>query len=464
MSLYYSVHKYYDRIPNWVLRGMSSLYYAIPESKRYGGDFAATRKLLEETEFSSREKIEEMVNERFLHILREAWEHVPFYRDRYQQYGLEPGDIKDVRDIVKLPVIDKEEVRSHLQEMISDKYNPSQLMYLTTSGSTGNPLGFYQPKAMVMIEWAYVMHIWKRAGCMSSSSRLILRGKKLHDNTNGQPYFYDPLRRELSCDVFQLTEKNLEIYCQAIEKFQPEFIHGYMSAIMILAKYVETRGLKHHFHGILAVSETVYPDQRVYVEKVFETRVFSFYGHSERLVIAGECEKSSCYHVEPLYGYCELLNTQLKTDEVGEIVATGFLNETMPLIRYRTGDTASWNHEICSCGRQSLRLNCVQGRWEQDFIVNKDGALISMAALNIHSNALDRVIRYKLVQYEPGIVEMLILPRQDYHAEESEAIKKVLERNTQGTVRFDLRVVDDLPVMKNGKYKMVEQHLDISAH
>lgn len=462
MNLHYLAHKFYANIPAWALNGASALYYAIPEARRYGKDFAKTRKLLEETEFSSRESVEEMVNQRFRHIVCEAWDHVPYYRDKYQQYGVDISEIKDIRDIVKLPVIDKEEVRRHQKEVISDRYEPSQLMYLTTSGSTGNPLGFYQPKAMVMIEWAYVMHIWKRVGCMPSSSRLVLRGKKLHGNTGGQPYFYDPLRRELSCDVFQLTEKNLEIYCQAIEKYRPEYIHGYMSAIMILAKYVETRGLQHHFEGILAVSETVYPDQRAYVEKVFGARVFSFYGHSERLVIAGECEKSSCYHVEPLYGYCEILNDQLKTAEAGEIVATGFLNEAMPLIRYRTGDAAAWNHESCPCGRESLRLDSVHGRWNQDMLVNREGAPISLTALNIHSDALDRVVRYKLVQSEAGVVEMLILPRQDYQAADGVKIKKVLEEKTRGAIRFDLRLVDDLPVMKNGKYKIVEQKLTIS--
>ncbi len=93
-------------------------------------------------------------------------------------------------------------------------------------------------------------------------------------------------------------------------------------------------------------------NKKEYVEKIFNTKVFSFYGHSERLVIAGECEYSTEYHVEPLYGYCEIIDEQGAASQFGEIVATGFLNNDMPLIRYKTGDMASWSQTpTCKCGR-----------------------------------------------------------------------------------------------------------------
>ena len=261
-----------------------------------------------------------------------------------------------------------------------------------------------------------------------------------------------------------MTEENLEKYCVAIEKYKPEFIHGYMSAIMMLAKYVESRGggLKHSFKGILAVSENILREQRDYVEKVFGARVFSFYGHSERLVIAGECEKSSQYHIEPLYGYCELLDRNGRQANEGEITGTGFLNDAMPLIRYRTGDIASWSGEKeCPCGRHALRLAGVQGRWNQDMLVTKEGAYVSLAALNIHSDEFDYIVRYKLVQDEPGVVTMKILPQKEYSNEKGKRIKGLLEEKVSGKIRFDLQLVDDLPVGANGKYKIVDQRLPI---
>ena len=464
MSLIYTVKQNYDKLPAGLLKIAGVLYYRLPLEKRYGSDFKKTTELLKSTEYLSKYEIDTLVNERFLYIVKYAADHVPYYREKYAEYGVDMDSIHDVRDIVKLPTIDKEELRTHRDQFISDEYKPEDLMYITTSGSTGNPVGFYQKKSMVMTEWAYVMHIWSRAGCKPDSSRLVLRGKKIKKGGKNPHIFYDPLRRELSCDVFNMTEENLESYCVAIEKYKPEFIHGYMSAVVMLAKYIESRngGLKHQFKGILAVSENILQEQREYVEKVFGTRVFSFYGHSERLVIAGECEKSSLYHIEPLYGYCELLDRNGMSTNEGEITGTGFLNDAMPLIRYRTGDIASWNEdEGCPCGRNHLRLNGVQGRWHQDMLVTTEGAYVSLTALNIHSDEFDYIVRYKLVQEQPGFVTMNIMPKKGYSTENSERIKRLLEEKVSGKIRFDIQLVDDLPIGTNGKYRIVEQHLPI---
>lgn len=376
MSLFNTVHSHYSELPEWMIRAMGAVYYTLPRSKRYSRNYSVTEKELCKTEYMSQDEIENRINERFLHTVRNAFEHVPYYRKRWREEGIDIQAIKDIRDIVLLPTIDKEELRNHCNELISEKVDVSNLMYVTTSGSTGNPVGFYQPKGMLMTEWAYVMHIWRRVGCTPESSRLVLRGKPIHPNHIDPNWFYDPLRRELSIDIFNMTDENMERYCQAIERYKPEFVHGYMSAIQMLSKYIEKRGgLEHRFKAVLATSENVLPEQKEYVEKVCGARVFSFYGHSERLVIAGSCEKSDAYHVEPMYGYAELLDKDGQTALCGELVATGFLNEAMPLIRYRTGDLAEWEEgKVCSCGRFHARLKGVYGRWHQDMLVTDEGA------------------------------------------------------------------------------------------
>lgn len=462
MSIINLVKDHYDAIPDWMLRLMGSSYYCLPESLRYGKHFSDTWKLLKETEELSQNQIDELVNRRFLETVHHAYTHVPFYQKRYDEYGVDISSVKDLRDITRLPTICKEDIRNFGNEMMAADADPSGLMYITTSGSTGNPVGFWQPKSMVMTEWAYTMHIWGRIGCTVNSSRLVLRGKKIHSGGTDPDVFYDPLRRELSVNIFDMTEDNMERYCAAIEKYKPDFIHGYMSATVMLAKYIASRpgGLRHQFKGVLATSETVFPEQKAFVERVLGARVFSFYGHSERLVIAGECEDSADYHVEPLYGYCELLDGQGKTAREGEIVGTGFLNPAMPLIRYRTGDLSAWSQDPCACGRSHMRLAGVQGR-NQDMLVNCDGAFIPLTALNCHPDEFDKLARYKFVQSVPGIITIKIQPKPGFTAEDAEELKAILTERTCGKIRFQMEQVDELPLNKNGKFQLVEQSIKI---
>lgn len=454
----------YNKIPEWVLRAGGVVYYLIPQRYRYGKDFQKTMNLLKQSEKLSKKEIDKKVDDLFVSTVTHAYEHVPFYKSYYDKSGVDIGDIRSVRDINKLPFIDKSTIRENGKDMIADDVNKSDLIYLTTSGSTGTPIGLYQPSSMTMTEWAYTLHIWSRIGYKPESSRLVLRGKKIYTKAVDSEMFYDPLRRELSCDIYNFNENTVKKYCVAIEKYKPEFIHGYMSAIIMFAKYVEINAtvLRHRFKGILATSENVLPDQKSYVEKILGARVFSFYGHTERLVIAGECEFSSNYHVEPFYGYCELIDRLGKANNSGEIVATGFINQAMPLIRYRTGDMAikDENDSICKCGRPVTQLKLVTGRSHFDVLINKNGLEVPMTAFNnIHAPEFDKIIRYKLVQYEKGKVIFKIKVKSDFNQADAHTIKKLMEEKSNNLITFEIEVVDNLPTQKNGKYLVVEQNI-----
>lgn len=469
MSFIDSVKKVYTNIPLWVTNSFSPIYYSIPESKRYGKTFDQQNKYLNNIENLSDDRINELINVEFVEMVKHAYYNVPYYNNLFDEHGLEISSIKDTRDIQRIPFLTKEILKSQSERLIANNVNGKGLQYITTSGSTGNPVGFYVDSDSTMKEWAYTLHIWKRVGYAPNSSRLLLRGKTFWaQKKKGESWQYDALKRELSCDIFDMNDDNLEQYCKAIEKYKPEFVHGYMSAIISLCKYIKrrNRGLNHQFKAILAVSENVIDEQRLYAEKVLNTRVFSFYGHSERLVIAGECEYSNEYHVEPLYGYAEIVDkngVQIKSNDSGELVTTGFCNKGMPLLRYKTGDISSWSPKgICKCGRSHARLTGVQGRWKQDVLVNCDKVLVSLTAINMHSDLFDKVLRYQFFQENVGEVVLKILPINTLNSSDTDRILKELNEKTQGKIIYRIVLVDELPIKKNGKYSIVDQRLIVS--
>lgn len=470
MSSLNLLKKYYVKIPLKVTNIIGYTLNIIPANKRFGKVYEHQFRQLEAEQYAPSEVQAKQRDEKFLTLVRHAYNHVPYYRDLFDQHQIRVDTFTGIKDIEQIPFLTREQLRQCKEELIADDVERSKLIYKTTSGTTGNQVGFYLDEDTVMKEWAYINHLWGRIGYKPDSSRLVFRGSVFRALAKKKKSWqYDALRKELSCNVFDMSVKNLHEYCGAIKRYKPDYIHGYMSAIVVMAKYIEHShvDLKHQFKGILAISENVIESQRDYVEKIFNCRLYSFYGHSERLVIAGECEYSYEYHVEPSYGYIEIIDEEgqvIHDDQIGEIVATGFCNQGMPLIRYRTGDMASWStKQTCSCGRNHLRIKDVYGRCRRDVLVNRENTFVSLISLNTHSDVFDKVTRYQYYQDVVGEVVLKLMVDTPLSEKEETAILKQLNEKTQDKITYTIKYVDDLPVKANGKYSTIDQQLDLDS-
>jgi phenylacetate-CoA ligase len=265
-----------------------------------------------------------------------------------------------------------------------------------------------------------------------------------------------------------MSEANLPEYWRRLVEFDPEFLHGYPSAISALARFVlrerlQAPGLQ--LKAALLGSEGCTPEQRELIARAFHTRVFSWYGHSERLILAGECEHSADYHQFPDYGYLELLDEQgqpVGVGERGEIVGTGFLNRVMPLIRYRTGDYATRLDWRCACGRAWDRFGNVEGRWKQDMVVGRSGALLSLAALNLHGPHFERVARYQYRQDTAGHCEICVVVDPGFTDADRRRIEDAYANKAGAEVTFVVRVVPEIELTARGKFKTLVSTLSRS--
>jgi phenylacetate-CoA ligase len=221
--------------------------------------------------------------------------------------------------------------------------------------------------------------------------------------------------------------------------------------------------------GVLLESENVYGDQVADIEQAFGARTFSSYGHSEKLVLAAQCEHSSHYHVWPTYGYFELLDDEGKPVEEagreGEIVGTGFINKTVPFIRYRTGDHATYVGDRCeACGREHPVVTGVKGRWPQGGLIAADGSAISMTALNIHDDTFENVREYQFLQIEPGKAIICVVPLRPLDDGEQQRIVASMNNRLQGQVILELQVRTELVKTPRGKQPRVIRECKSPEH
>lgn len=451
---------------------LAPFYYMLPENVRYSATFTKEMQELKRIDSLTSEQQESEKNEALRKLIAYSYEHVPYYRELFDGIGLSPSEIKTEKDLKKIPFLTKELLVQNREKLLSDEFDKSSLVYITTSGSTGTPTGLYVQKESVMRERVYCVHMFEDFGMQADSSRLVLRGKQFWAQAaKGKSWQWDAFKRELSVNIFDMSDENMEKYCRAIEKYKPDFAYGYMSAMYVLCKYISQRkgGLKHKFKGFLAISETVVPEQRDFIENVIGAKAFSFYGMSERVIIAPECKCSREYHVEPLYGIAELVDSDGKVINDpgvdGELVGTSLLNYAMPLIRYKMGDMAAWSeNESCACGCGKKRLAYVSGRKTKDVLINRDGLAVSMASLEVHSKIYDYMSRYQFVQDEIGkvTVKAVPIPGLEITDEMLGEIAEAFNKRTMNKIEFMAELVDVIPPKANGKFSIIDQHLDVT--
>lgn len=444
----------YTHSPSWAKAPLAS----VPPSLILGRHYRSQLKFLESSDSWPAERLLEYQRQRLFELAEFAANTVPYYRELFRELRL-PAKLSSMEQFLSIPPIDKETIRRQGEKMLSEAVPARSRYKVTTGGTTGVPLGFWMSSDAYAQEWAFVHNLLARYGILPSDRKIGLRGVSFNQSKQGRFTQINPIYRELQVSPFHLTESIVTQILPEIEYFKPGYIHGYPSSITLFAK-VALRGgwgIRLKLKGVLAISETLYPHQHELIEKAFGCPVFTFYGHSERLIFAGTAPHAEGLLVDPRYGLAETID--------GELIGTGFLNRAQPLLRYRTGDHARLSKGPAeSYGVQAFpRLTEVQGRWRQEMLIGKSGALISVTALNMHSEIFTNVERFQFYQDAPGRAELRIVVSASFQKENDERrIYQAFSNKVGEELDIAIRTVDQIELTPRGKQMFLIQKLKTS--
>ena len=453
----------YDGAPPW-LRG---LYAAIPFSVRMGPVFRRTAAEIARMEFASREEIDAIQAERLQRLISHAFEHVPHFRDVMNERGIRPADIATRADLRRLPPVSRSEMRDRPEAFTAAGGLDEPAYWDNTGGSSGTPFKFLQPNSSFPVELAHMYSQWRRIGYSPRESRLTLRGRQVGKDADAK-WQYNEMYNELQFSSYDITPASVKRLLRELERFRPSFIYGYPSAITLFCKTLREADLRlpSPIKGALCASEALYDYQRELIRDVLGCRSYSWYGQSERVCLAGECEHSHHYHSFPTYGVLELIDDEGEAIDApgveGEIVATSLRNFAMPFIRYRTGDRGILDEpNTCECGRNYRRLKTVTGR-TQDYVVLQDGQLIPVTALVFgqHFAAFAAICGMQLHQEQPGRMDVHIIRNESYSKGDEREIRDKMETATHGKLAIEFQYVSQLSTTAAGKTPFVIQHID----
>ncbi len=414
---------------------------------------------LRESQWLTPEKMRDLQALKLRRLVRHAYRHVPFYRDRMRAADLTPDDIQTLDDLRKLPFLTKDDVRKHLYfDIMSDNHDKAEILKVTTSGSTGEPFVCFVDREQLEFRWAATLRSMEWTGWRFGDRQLRLWHQTLGmSKTQVAREFADAfLSRRKFIPAYEMSDETLKSFVQTIEEYQPVLLDGYAESFNFLARYLKEHGrMNVSPKGIISSAQTLPEGSRKVIEEAFGCKVFDKYGSREFSGIAYECEAHAGHHVVGEGYIVEVLKdgAPAAPGEIGEVVITDLNNFCLPFIRYRIGDLAEAIDpaEPCVCGRGLPRLGKIEGR-VQSIIIGSKGQYVPGTFFAHVLKDYDHAIRqFQIVQTERGAITFKVVKGKRYSDETLAEVLDTLRRFLGDDMQIAVDFQENIEMVRTGK-------------
>jgi phenylacetate-CoA ligase len=420
---------------------------------------------LERTQWCSLDELCALQERELQKLLLHAWQHVPHYQGRLAAAGFQPGDVRRLDDLVKLPLLTREEA-TRCFEARKSLAPPLPVIDKATSGTTGVPLTFaydsgseYWRQAIKLRGYAWAgyqlgdrsLHFWGSPPVRRPP--LAKRAKTSVDRW---------LRREHYVDCTDRSEEGLADVVQLIRRLKPTVIVCYAQAGAALARHVNETGSRDWSDiSVIAAAERLFPADRASMTRAFGPKLFETYGNREVMLIAAECEAHQGLHLSMENLIVEVVvrdgdrERAARPGELGEVVITDLHNYGAPFIRYLTGDLAVASAAgRCACGRSLGRLERVEGR-TTDTLRDGAGRAVSGLFFNVLFASLAHKVReFQVVQRRDRAIDLKIVPTSLFDDALLEDLRNHCYTHIPG-VELRTELVSQLTPDRSGKLRVV---------
>lgn len=451
----------YNHLPITLQNLACSIKGFIEKRNRFGGEFSSIYEYLKKSQWMTREEIANYQLSKLKYIVDYCYNNVPYYRNLFDDLELEPGFIKDLSDISKIPILTKDIVRDNFEQLKSASFKGKSIQS-NTSGSTGKALKFMFSEYAIHYRWALWYRHRDRFGATPDHKYATFTGQPAVPlKQNKPPYWREnyPMRQTIFT-MHHITKEKVPHIVKRLNKTRFFYYTGYPSILYSLANLIEELELEIYNppEVIFTGAEALLDYQKLLIEKVFKTYVTDQYGFSEGCGNASRCEEGY-YHEDFEYGVLECNNPIYHKDgsKTGEILATGFTNLAMPFLRYQVGDTATWKDIKCECGRESNVILKIDGRSE-DFVLTPEGAKI--LRFDYIFKQTYTIKEAQVIQKELGGIIIRIVRNLNYNRlrEEKEILNKIRQKISP-TIKVSFEYTDKIEREATGKLRAVKSYL-----
>lgn len=349
----------------------------------------------QQEECLSRDEMHTLQSNRLKDTVKRVYENVGFYKNKMDEIGIEPGDIKTIDDIAKLPFTTKQDLRDHYPYKLFAVPMKKVARIHASSGTTGKPTVVGYTKNDLDL-WADC--IARFYGAMGMTEDDVVQNALGYGFfTGGLGFHYGA--EKFGATIVPISTGNTKKQIQVMQEFGSTILVCTPSYAIYLGESMRAMGIDPRSIGIKAAPLGGEPwtyEMRGEIEDLWGMKAHDSYGLSEIIGpgVSFECQEQDHLHINEDHFFPEIIHTDtlvpMPYGEKGELVFTCITKEALPLLRYRTRDISSLIDRPCGCGRTTIRMTKCAGRTDDMLIirgVNVFPSQIESVLLNLGETA-----------------------------------------------------------------------------
>ncbi len=383
----------------------------------------------------------------FAAIVRHAATHVPYYTGRLGDLDAWDGRPES------LPILTKEDVRLHLDDLLDRDADRARVCLGHTGGSTGQPLAFWYDEAKHELMRAGMLRGFMMSGWRPGQKVLYLWGARQDLGKSGVfgQRFADVLSGERTVAALEYSEIRLAAWAARIRRWRPTLLYGYASALNELARYVAERNLAmpDSLIGVYSTAEMLLDEPRKLMTRAFACKVFNQYGCREVPNIAWECRHGGMHVMADLV-HLESVNV----DGEERLLVTSLSNRLMPFIRYELGDAGRLLDGECPCGSPFPLMQMGVCR-KNDLIRTPGGKSIHPAVFNRLLYGLTQIRQYQWRQVAADRMALDLVCPTPLDSGLLSRLEKELRAEVDPAMRLEVNYRAEIPRTAAGKQRYI---------
>jgi len=392
-------------------------------------------------------------------VIHYCSDNIKYYKEVFQQAGVNPDKIKTSDDLDSIPILTKKELRDRFWDFLPSTLPECRVT--RTSGSTGVPACFFSDRISRKFNSAAVIRSRRAAG-IPLIGRPILTPLKTEHERHKEPHwtFLQGIHKTYYINPYLDSSDNTKYAEKLLRKLRKPAVLGITPATRTLAQKVRD-GVFPSFQpsAVLTTGESLSPKVRELLESTFQTKVMDIYGCSEAGEVAWQCHLGRGYHINADNCIVEIVkdNKPVTDGQVGEVIVTNLNRCAMPIIRYKNGDLARLSEETCPCGCKLPMIAEILGRTGEDMFLPNGKAIPwnQLKSLMTHQH----IRKFQLVQNEDGSIVIRYIPEDIADTKQLDGLLLYRYRNLVGdSVKIKIERTASIPPANSGKSKLVISH------